>query len=168
MDPIAALVRSVHLLGAITWFGGALAMSLVVLPAVLVPGGEGRRTLAGRVFFGFERIAVPAALATAASGLILGIAYGRITSFAALTTAYGVVWLAAVLVVAGVLVVGARRSSPTARRLFANEKLWIEPHRGGTDASLDDGIRSLRTSLRVELIGLATAFVLMEVLAARL
>ncbi len=166
MDPIASLVRSIHLLGAAVWFGGALAMNVVVLPAVL--GGElaARRGVAARVFFGFERIAIPAALATVASGLVLAIAYGRITGIEALATPYGAVWLLAVAVVVGVLGIGSRVSSPAARRLFADDGLWAPD--GSSAPALDAAITGLRGSLRLELVGLGTVFVLMELLATRL
>ena len=166
MDPIASLVRSIHLLGAAAWFGGAFAMNVVVLPVVLGTGFAARRAVAARVFFGFERIAIPAALATVASGLVLAIAYGRITDVGALATPYGAVWLLAVVVVAGVLGIGSRVSSPAARRLFADDGLWAPD--GSSGPALDAAIAGLRGSLRLELVGLGTAFVLMELLATRL
>jgi putative copper export protein len=168
MDPVAALLRSIHLLGAIVWFGGALAMNVVVLPVVLDVADASRRDLASRVFFGFERLAIPAALAAAISGLVLGIAYGRITGPAALLTPYGATWLAAVVVTAAVLAVGGRISSPNARRLFTDHDLWRRGSDGGQATGLGSAVDRLRRSLRLELAGLATVFVLMELLATRL
>lgn len=167
MDPLPALARAIHLFGAVAWFGGALAMNVVVLPAVFELGLEDRRAAASRVFFGFERIAIPAAVATVFSGIVIGIGYGRIRSPDALATPYGIVWLVAIAVVGVVLFVGSRISSPAARRLFSDDSLWLRASDLASDERLAKAIAGLRRSLRLELVGLAAAFLLMELLATR-
>jgi hypothetical protein len=41
----AVVVRAVHVLGAILWFGGAVAMNLVVIPGVFAQPLASRRSV---------------------------------------------------------------------------------------------------------------------------
>lgn len=157
-------VRAIHLLCATVWFGGALAMNLVVIPGVFAQPLALRRGIGRRVTLGFERVAIPSALITALSGLALGTIFGRIHGLVDLASPYGVGWVAAIIGVAAILATGARVSSPALRRLFDTEDLWIPTVDGSASGPLVNAMAAVRRGLLIELSGLGAVFVLMEAL----
>lgn len=99
-------------------------MNFVVLPAVFTQPREVQRALARLVILGPERLMIGAALAAAILGIVRGTVYGPVRSVEALGTRYGIVWAAAILVTVAVFIVGARVTSPAARGLLDDDRLW--------------------------------------------
>lgn len=166
MDLVALLVRGLHVLAAIVWFGGALAMNLVVVPGIFAQPLDARRAIGRNVTLGFERLAIPAAVVTALTGLLLGTVYGPVQQVSDLTTSFGVAWLASIVIVGAVLATGASVSSPALRRLFGDDALWVPAPDGRASPALRTAMRAVQRGLGTELAGLVLAFVLMEVLSA--
>jgi uncharacterized membrane protein len=164
MDVLAGLVRALHILGAIVWFGGALAMNLVVVPGIFSQPLEARRAVGRALTLGFERLAIPAAVVTAVTGFLLGSVYGPLHQPADLSTSFGLVWLASIVIVVAVLGTGALVSSPALRRLFGDDALWIPAPDGRASPVLCTAMRAVQRGLGAELGGLVLTFVLMEYL----
>ena len=159
MDLGLVLVQFVHVAGGAAWFGGSLFANLVLVPYVLGQPPERQRELVGDVILGPERVMIAGALTAGVSGLVRGVAFGRISGLDELATPYGVVWLASIGVAVAVFAVGGRVTSPAARALRDEERLWAGPP---TDRS--PFLARLRNGFRVELVGITTILVLMTLL----
>lgn len=159
MDLGIVLVQVVHIAGGAAWFGGSLFANVVLVPYTLRQPPERQREVLRDVILGPERVMIAAALTAAVSGLIRGIAFGRITGPDALVTSYGLVWLASIAVAMAVFAVGGRVTSPAARALRDDDGLWA-----AAPADRAVVLARLRTGFRMELLGITTVLVLMTVL----
>ena len=157
MDVGVFVVQLVHVAGGAAWFGGSLFANVVLIPYIGRQSPDRRGGLVAGMILGPERIMIAAALTAALSGLVRGVGFGRVTSLEVLGTAYGVVWLASILVAIAVFAVGGRVTSPAARSLAA----------AGAERRTSGGWRScpLRLGFRLELAGITTILVLMVALS---
>jgi putative copper export protein len=158
------VVHGIHILGAIVWFGGAAAMNLVVVPGIFAQPLTAQRSLGRSVTLGFERLAIPAAVATALSGLLLGTVFGPLRRATDFTTPFGITWLASTGIVVVILATGGLVSSPALRRLWGDDSLWVPTADGRPSPALQVATRAVQRGLRTELAGLAIVFVVMEIL----
>jgi len=164
MEPVLVLVQLFHVLAGVVWLGGSIFMNLVVLPAVLaLPIAEQRKVLR-RVILGPERLMVGAALAAAILGVVRGVVFGPIRSLEALSTPYGLVWMAAIAATVGVFALGALVTSPAARQLLGDSAIWEDASRQDVDSALHRQIQRVRRGFRLELAGILAIFALMPVL----
>jgi uncharacterized membrane protein len=164
MDPILVAIQALHILAGVVWLGGAVFMNIVVLPAIVELPVREQRAMARRVIFGPERIMIGSALLTAALGILRGTAYGPIRSVESLATAYGVVWGIAIAITISVFFVGARMTGPAAHALLDDDRLWALPSSAEVSGTRMHGIRRVRRSFRLELVGILLVFALMPVL----
>ena len=161
MDLGVGLVQLVHIAGGAAWFGGSLFANAVVIPYVGRQPAERRRELIGGLILGPERVMIAAALTAALSGLVRGIAFGRIQSSDSLGSTYGMVWLASVVIAMLVFGIGGRVTSPAARALRDDDAVWADT--SGDIAGRLFG--RLRLGFRLELAGISIILGLMVVLA---
>lgn len=115
-----------------------------------------QRELVGRLILGPERILIAAALGAAVTGLVRGIAFGRIQSVSALATPYGGVWVASIAFALVVFAVGGLITSPAARALR-------EDH-GSSEADVARLLARVRVGFWTELAGIAAILVSMVLL----
>jgi len=163
MDVGLAIVQLIHVAGGAAWFGGSVFANAVLVPYVARQPAARRRELIGGLILGPERVMIAAALTAAVSGLVRGIAVGRIHSVDVFGTAYGIVWLASVIVAIAVFATGGRLTSPAARTLRDDDAVWSGG--AGNSSAVDGLFGRMRLGFRIELVGISTILVLMVVLA---
>ena len=161
MDLGLVLVQFLHVAGGAAWFGGSLFANLVLVPYVARQAPDRQRELIRGVILGPERVMIAAALTAAVTGLVRGIAFGRVRSLDVLGTSYGVIWLASVGVAVAVFAIGGRVTSPAAHALRDDDRAWAEGSGGAAGRILD----RLRLGFRLELLGITTILALMVLLA---
>jgi uncharacterized membrane protein len=118
MMALAVAVHWVHVLGAIVWAGSQIFLFAALWPALLGRPASEARALLGALMPGVARIMGPAGIITILSGLVRGTAFGPIRSLAALTTPYGLTFLASLLLVAALTVRGGRLRSRMGPSVF--------------------------------------------------
>jgi uncharacterized membrane protein len=92
---IAALIlRYIHIVLGIAWFGGTVYRSLIVLPSVAPLTPEQRRPLLRLTLERHETILLTIGLAVVMLGILMGAVVGPIGNGLAITSAYGLTWLA--------------------------------------------------------------------------
>jgi uncharacterized membrane protein len=105
-------VQWLHVLLAITWFGYAISMHFFVAPALrALPEAEARATNWRLGEIGLRAFPIISALVLIL-GVLRGTVFGRIQSFEALTTTYGILFLIALLGTLGLIFTGARFIGP--------------------------------------------------------
>ena len=98
MDWLQFVVQWLHVLFGIFWFGSALYVDIILIPAISHLSLEKQREIGaalgvrGTAVF---RVVVPILILL---GLLRGTVFGPIRSLDALTTAYGLTWLVALVV----------------------------------------------------------------------
>lgn len=146
------------------WLGGSAFANLILLPYIAARPMSEQRELVRQLLIGPERLMIGGAVTAAVLGLVLGIASGRIRSVDGLTSAYGLVWLASILVAVLVFATGGLVTSPVARRLERDDDLWHQGPVGSPSAARSDAFRRLRFGFGTELAGIAVILALMVVL----
>jgi hypothetical protein len=142
-------VQWLHVLGGIFWFGSSLINHTVLLPAIKAQPAESQKAWLQAYGSRYGRIIGPIGGLT----ILLGIARGLIGGvWPILGSAYGVTWLASLVLGIGIAFVGARLTGPSVTRLAAA---------GGGDGPL--GARAERLG-RLELGLFAVLFSLMIVM----
>lgn len=89
---------------------------------------------------------------------------GRISSVDGLASAYGLVWLASIIVAVLVFATGGLVTSPAARRLERDDDRWHDGPDGGPSAARSDAFRRPRFGFATELAVIAVILALMVVL----
>lgn len=107
-----------HVLAGIVWFGSSVTNHAIVLPAIKAQPAESQKVWMRAISSRYgPTIAVVAGL-TILLGLLRGLTGGVL---AALGSAYGLTWIASLLLGIGLAFVGARLTGPTAERLGSAE-----------------------------------------------
>jgi uncharacterized membrane protein len=105
-------VQWLHVLLGIVWFGYAISIYFLIAPALAeLPEGQGRITNSRLGEIG-RRVFPIVALLVLLLGILRGTVFGRIQSFDALFTTYGIVWMIALLFTLGLIFSGARYMGP--------------------------------------------------------
>jgi uncharacterized membrane protein len=105
-------VQWLHVLLGIVWFGYAISMYFLVTPALVeLPEEQGRLTNSRLGEIG-RRVFPIVAVLVLLLGILRGTVFGRIQSFDALFTNYGIVWIIALVFTLGLIFTGARYMGP--------------------------------------------------------
>jgi uncharacterized membrane protein len=105
-------VQWFHVLLGITWLGYAISLYFLVGPALAeLPEDQGRITNSRLGEIG-RRVFPIVSVLVLLLGILRGTVFGRIQSFDALLTTYGIVWLIALVFTLGLIFTGARYMGP--------------------------------------------------------
>lgn len=138
--------------------------NIILVPYIAARPVNEQRQLVGKLLIGPERLMVAGAVTASVFGLLLGIASGRIRSVDGLASAYGLVWLASILIAIAVFAAGGLVTSPAARRLERDDDLWHEDLDGAATLTRSGAFRRLRIGFATELAGITLILALMIVL----
>ena len=120
---IAAMVlRYIHIILGITWFGGTLYRSLILLPGVATLTPEQRGPVLKFSLERHETLLLTTGFLVIVLGIMLGAVVGPIQSGAALFTNYGVTWIASLTLAAIILGWEGFAVSPAIAALAPNEE----------------------------------------------
>jgi len=97
------LLRYLHIILGITWFGGTVYRSLIVLPGLASLTPEQRQPLLKSVQENHETFLLTTGFLVIGLGIMLGAVVGPIQSGEALFTAYGLTWIASMTLAAIIL-----------------------------------------------------------------
>jgi uncharacterized membrane protein len=112
------VIQWLHVLLGIFWFGSALCVDFVVLPALMTLPLEQQRTVSKPLTVFSDRVVLPAAILVILLGLIRGIVFGPVRSLGfVFGTAYGITFLIAGLSAVTTLLWGLFVTRRAARRL---------------------------------------------------
>jgi putative copper export protein len=120
----SALVDWVHLLAAGAWVGGLLALVWVLRPALQPLDTNGKRLALLAVLKRFSPIGVVAVALMIASGIYASLVY-LYTPAQAVTTSYGRTWLAKLILVAPLLLLGLWHNLALRPGRFQQAEQWL-------------------------------------------
>lgn len=98
MDWPVFVVQWLHVILAITWFGAVIYNDFILIPALTSLPPKVQRTAGGAIGAQADKILRVAAGAVIVLGVLRGTVFGSIRNLDALTTTYGLTWLAALVV----------------------------------------------------------------------
>ena len=118
-------VQWLHILGGIFWFGSTLTNHVVVIPSIKAQPPESQKAWWRSYSSRYGQMIA----AVAATTIILGIIRGFVGGvWSVLGSAYGLTWIASLLLGIGLAFVGARLTGPTAERLGSAEQANYSAH----------------------------------------
>ena len=106
----------VHVLGAIFWFGSSIMFHTILVPALVKLPYEAQHNWLESIRDSYSRVVGPIAGLTILFGILRGAFAGV---FSALTTPYGITFVAAFLLAIPVVIIGTRFVGVTAAKLAA-------------------------------------------------
>jgi len=139
-----------HVLGGIFWFGGSLFGLSVLAPVLQGLSPQAQRDVTKPLARQADRVVLPVAVMTILLGAARGIANGVLSE---LGTAYGITWLAALVLGVGLIVWAFRVVVPATRAL---QEMEAGP---GYQAAF-------RRTITIAMVELATFFVLFSLMIA--
>ena len=148
MDWLQFAVQWLHVIAAITWFGAVIYGDFILIPALSTLPLEIQRTAGGAVGLRATKIIPAAAIAVIVLGILRGTVWGPIKSFDALTTAYGITWLVALVLAIVTYAWAARAIEGGIRELNA---IPVE------EATLADGSPNPRMTAAIDAVKRAAA-----------
>lgn len=162
MDILQIVVHWIHVLAGIIWFGGTLVVNLLVTPALNVLPPDQQRRLGRQLAGSLRRYYSAAAGVAMLFGILRGTLFGPIKGPDMLFgTAYGLTWLASLILTIGLAFIGSRYSAPTAERMYRDDSLWGFGPNEAPPAGLVAHVQLLRTIGLIELAGFFVVFTLM-------
>ena len=165
MHILVAVVQWAHVLAGLLWVGGAAFLDLVVMPSTARLQPPQRRALSQCLGTRAGRFFAAAGAATLLLGIARGTVVGPMQSLAALSTAYGRTWLAALVLTSGLAWWGARVVGPAAERLYGDVALWTPAADGCLSPDLAARLQRLALLTRVQLVGFAAVLTCMVLMA---
>jgi copper resistance protein D len=162
MDIFQLIVQWVHVLAGILWLGGFAAINFLVFPSMMALPPEQQRRYGRAISPRLSRYFSIVAGTVMLFGLIRGTLLGPIKGLDILFgTAYGLTWIAALILTIGLAVIGARVVGPTAERMYNDDSLWEFGPGQPPPAGLTAHVQLLRTVGMIELAGFLVVFTLM-------
>ena len=111
-------VQWLHVLGGIFWFGSTLTNHVVVVPSIKAQAPESQKARWRSYSSRYGQMIAAVAGTTIIFGIIRGLVGGV---WAVLGSAYGLTWIASLLLGIGLAFVGARLTGPSAAMLASAE-----------------------------------------------
>ena len=162
MQVAQIIVQWVHVLAGVMWFGGAVAINMLVFPSMLVLTPDQQRRFGRALSPKLSRFFSIVAGTVILMGIIRGTLLGPITNLGILFgTPYGWTWLIALIMTIGLAFIGARYVGPTAERMYSDDSLWNFGPNQPPPAGLLAHTQLLRTISMIEMVGFLVVFTLM-------
>ena len=162
MDIFQIVVQWIHVLSGVMWFGGAVAINMLVFPTVTVLPPEQQRRFGRALSPKLSRFFSIVAGIVMLFGIIRGTLLGPIKGLDILFgTAYGLTWLAALILTIGLAIIAARVVGPTAERMYGDDSLWDFGPGQPPPAGLLAHVHLMRTVGMIEMVGFLVVFTLM-------
>jgi uncharacterized membrane protein len=111
---VLAVLQWLHVFFGIFWFGAVLTLDFIVIPTVMTVSPAVQQAFGGALGKRAPKVITPVAGMTILLGLIRGIAGGVLGN---LGSAYGLTWIAALVLGTGLLVFGLRFITPAAEKI---------------------------------------------------
>lgn len=119
MDWLQFAVQWIHVLAAITWFGAVIYTDFILIPGVTTLPPREQRTAGEAIGRQAVKVIIGAAGAVIVLGILRGTVFGQIKSVDALTTAYGLTWLLALVLSVFTFYWGLKVITPAVERFSA-------------------------------------------------
>jgi uncharacterized membrane protein len=161
MDWPQFVVQWLHVLLAITWFGAALTTNLIFIPAITRLPLDRQREIAGPYGQVASRILNMVAPTVIVLGIIRGTVFGPIRSLDALTTAYGITWLVALVAALATWAWARFRIEPALAKMNAIPVEAALLPDGSVSPEMDGAIATAKRNAVLELIGFFVVFTCM-------
>ena len=161
MDWFQFVAQWLHVLMGITWFGAAITMNFIVLPAMGKLPMDRQREFGRHLGEQADYVLIRVAMAVITLGVLRGTLFGPIKSLDALTTQYGITWLVALVAgistfLWGTRVVGAgihRMNSIPVEKAFNPD--------GTMTSAFSDAFALVKRNGMIELLGFFVLFTCM-------
>ncbi len=156
-----AVAQWLHIAMGMLWVGASVALEVVVGPAMAALPPAGRQTLGGRLAARSVPFFAVVGSGTMLLGIVRGTVLGPLRHVEAFGSPYGITWLVALVLTAGLAALGALLIGPQAGRVYSTDDLWLPDAR----PALVPALRRLQILGRVQLGGFAlvlTCMILMS------
>lgn len=161
MDWALFAVQWLHVLLGITWFGAAITANLIFVPALSRLPLDRQREVGGPYGEVSQRIIPIVAVGVIVLGILRGTVFGQIKSLDALTTAYGLTWLLALILATATFAWGKWRIEPALHRMNAIPIDQALDSDGRPSPAMSAALDSVKRVAGLELIGFIAVFTCM-------
>jgi hypothetical protein len=161
MTDSGSILLFLHLLGGASWLGASVFANLVLVPYVGRRPPTERPELVRRLILAPENLFIGSALLAGITGLLLGVTSGRIRGPGDVSTPFGILWVASIVVAIAVFATGGLLTSRAAAQVASRATAdgGSAPEDGGEAA-----FRRLRVGFVAELAGIVSILALMVAL----
>jgi uncharacterized membrane protein len=113
---LQAVLLYLHIIGSIFWFGSTLYVVFVIVPALVGMQYEAQKPMLLGISARYTKVIGPVVILTILFGILRGIATGVLGS---LGSAYGLTWLASIVLGVVLMVVAGAFIGPNAEKMTA-------------------------------------------------
>lgn len=161
MDWLQVVVQWLHVLMGITWFGSAITLNFIVIPAMtklpLDRQREFGRHLGERADFVIKR----AAMAVIVLGILRGTVFGPIKSVDVLTSTYGITWIVGLIAATSTFVWGTRFVGAAVFRMNSIDAAHAFNNDGTMTPAFSSAFAVVKRNGLLELVGFVVVFTCM-------
>jgi hypothetical protein len=161
MSESGPILLFLHVLGGASWLGASVFANLVLVPHLGRRPPAERPELVRRLILAPEKLFIGSALLAGVTGLLLGVTSGRIRGPGDVSTPFGMLWVASIVVAIAVFATGGLLTSRAAAQVSSGAAAdgGSFPEDGGEAA-----FRRLRVGFAAELTGIVSILALMVAL----
>ena len=161
MDWLMFAAQWLHVLLGITWFGAAITSNIIFIPALMKLPLDRQREVGGAYGEQASKVLTIAAMGVITLGILRGTVFGSIRSLDALTTAYGITWLVALVVATGTFLWGKRVIEPAIGRMNAIPVSEAFQADGKPSPTMVAALEAAKRAGALELLGFIVVFTCM-------
>ena len=161
MDWLQFAVQWLHVFFGIFWFGAALYSDFILIPAITTLPIGTQRDVGAAIGIRSARIIEPVAGLVILLGIVRGTIFGSIKSLDALTTAYGLTWLVALVAAIATFLWAKRFIVPAIQRLNAFSLDEVTIADGSPNPAFLTAVDQVKRATLLELIGFFVIFTCM-------
>jgi len=161
VDWAVFVVQWLHVIMAILWFGSVLYADFVLVPAFNTLPLTVQRAAVAAIAVRAGKVIPPVAGLVIVLGILRGTVFGQIQSLTALTSAYGLTWLAGLILAGGTFVSGKRVLEPSLNRISALTDAEALNADGSPSSQLVTALTAVKRNAMLELLGFVAVFTCM-------
>jgi uncharacterized membrane protein len=162
---LVGIIEFLHVAAGLLWVGGAVFFDAIVAPLSKTAPLPHQKSIGDFIVPRAGRFFAVAGSLTILFGILRGVVGGRIDNVQAFGTSYGIVWLISLIASIAMAAWGARVIGPRAKRLYADESLWVPAADGSVNPGLTAAHKGLASAARIETVCFAAIIVGMVLLS---
>ena len=164
MDWAQVVAQWLHVFAGITWFGAVIYADFILIPALLTLSPDAQRAAGAAIGARAARIIPGVAAGVIVLGILRGTVWGRIHGLSDLSTTYGLLWLAALILAIGTFAFGKLVIEPGIDRINAIDPAQATLPDGRANPALVAATDAVKRASGIELVLFLVIFTFMILL----
>jgi uncharacterized membrane protein len=152
VDWVQVGVQWLHVLAGITWFGAVIYGDFILIPALMTLPTDVQRAAGGAIGLRATKVIPGAAIGVIVLGILRGTVWGRIHAVSDVTTTYGYLWLAALVLAVATFAFAKVVIEPGIARINAVDPAAAVQSDGSPSPEMASAVNTVKRASLIEFV----------------